>query len=80
MAWKWYFLSILSMATVTSCAHPLDQAARSRTEVRLQTLEETAAISRGACDDVGQFIPADERRYGKLTLEASAAPTARPAH
>jgi len=74
MRWKFYALAILTFATVTACAHPLDVAAGRRAADRQILAEKTATISGGACDDVGQLIPNRNPDTGKMTLEASAAP------
>lgn len=74
MTWKFYALALLSMATITACAHPLDRVVSDRAALRQQQAEKTASIAGGACDDVGQLIPARDARTGQVTLEASAAP------
>jgi hypothetical protein len=74
MPWKFYALAVLSVATVTACAHPLEQAASSRAAYRQALAEKNATIAGGACDDVGQFIPNRDLETGHMTLEASAAP------
>jgi hypothetical protein len=74
MPWKFYALTLLSLATVTACAHPLDRVVSDRAALRQEEAEKTATISGGACDDVGQFIPARDANTGQMTLEASAAP------
>ena len=65
-------LAVLCFATVTACAHPMEQTFEARSATRLRSLESSGLISRGACDDVGQFIPG---KSAALTAEASAAPT-----
>ena len=77
MNWKTYALTILCLATVTACAHPVDQAIGARSQVRQETLEQSASISGGACDDVGQLIPGASLPNTGRTWEASAAPTRR---
>jgi len=74
MRLKFYAIAILTLATVTACAHPLDVAAGRRASDRQLVSEKTASISGGACDDVGQLIPNRDESTGQMTLEASAAP------
>lgn len=66
-------MSILCLATITACAHPVDSAFRARAEQRQQTYQFSGKISAGACDDAGQFIPSGDNT--KIHASASAAPT-----
>jgi hypothetical protein len=74
MRLKFYALTILCLATITACAHPLDRAAGHNAATRQVLAEQRASISGGGCDDVGQFIPHRDPSLGNSTLEASAAP------
>jgi hypothetical protein len=74
MRFKFYVLAILTIATVTACAHPLDVAASRRAADRQVRAETSATIAGGACDDVGQLIPNHNPETGQMVLEASAAP------
>ena len=58
---------------VAACAHPLTPVTEDSLTYRQQGLSATA-ISAGACDDVGQYIPAASQSE-RVRLEASAAPT-----
>lgn len=78
ISFKWLGITLLSLATVTACATPPRTTLSPRAAVRQHSLETTASISSGACDDVGQFIPGQRVSITDLRLEASAAPKNAP--
>lgn len=75
MTRKVLLLSMLGLAVLAGCAHPLDRALEARDNAHRQTLVTNGKISSGACDDVGQFIARDRVTGLSLEQEASAAPT-----
>ena len=65
------FLSVFAvLAVMAGCASPSPTHVTESLSYRQQGLN-SASISAGACDDVGQFIPMG----GTTVQEASAAPT-----
>lgn len=75
--WKSWMLGLLSVATVTGCAHPVDRVVENRAAARMQTLEAMPRISAGACDSVGQYIPGNAEEHARVSQSVSAAPSHR---
>jgi hypothetical protein len=71
MKWKTMAVGLLSLLTITSCAHPVERALQIQSQRRTESLYQMGRISQGACDDVGQFIPS--QLHGGM-LEASGSP------
>ena len=69
--WKKLTLAVVCGGLLGACAHPMTQADDAMA-CRQQALN-SAAISAGACDEIGQYIPVATQAQHPLQ-EASAAP------